>query len=412
MDSRGNCPVFPGLFFLLQHIVVAMKNFCLVLLLPLAASCVALDSAVVSPGEGQKRNAPYVEENEGNPWDSYPFAGSDTTLWFSAVCGDTSSVKVCLFRNWVPVLELEPGKDKVSVDEDLHHVLNGHLYTEFIDAGSSVVCRDGVEIYHSQYREFLVGLLENGGNLYSLSRGESGRGFTLRKNGQLLLARDYGVVFGDFSEPSYAPGGALYEDGEHYYFSYAKPDGGYCLVEDGYEKDVEFPGRVSPLQDIRVWKGRVEAASWRLGYADWENSRLWHDDRDFIQTGDVSLPYGVRSSMMDVVRTGIYPLSERGAVLYFRNGQRMEEQSLYGIIQDSIGRISVLNRLQENEESVPDGRYAYFRPCCGKLTDDGMLLGLNPKEGAPLIVYKGRSWPLSWIDGTITAVDLEISPPS
>lgn len=388
-----------------------MKNLCLVLLLPLAASCVALDSAGVSPGGGQKRNAPYVEENEGNPWDSYPFAGSDTTLWFSAVCGDTSSVKVCLFRNWVPVLELEPGKDKVSVDEDLHHVLNGHLYTEFINAGASLVCRDGVEIYHSQYREFLVGLLENGGNLYSLSRGESGRGFTLRKNGQVLLARDYGVVFGDFSEPSYAPGGALYEDGEHYYFSYAKPDGGYCLVEDGYEKDVEFPGRVSPLQDIRVWKGRVEAASWRLGYADWENSRLWHDDRDFIQTGDVSLPYGVRSSMMDVVRTGIYPLSERGAVLYFRNGQRMEEQSLYGIIQDSIGRISVLNRLQENEESVPDGRYAYFRPCCGKLTDDGMLLGLNPKEGAPLIVYKGRSWPLSWIDGTITAVDLEISPP-
>ena len=389
-----------------------MKNFCLVLLLPLVASCIALDSVGAFPGGGQKRSAPYVEENGGNPWDGYPFAGSDTTLWFSAVCGDSSSLKVCLFRNWVPVLELESGKDVVSADEDLHHVLNGHLYTEFVDARSSVVCRDGVEVYRSQGREFLIGLLERGDDLYSLSRGLSGRGFTLRKNGQVLLARDYGVVFGDFIEPSYAPGGALYEDGEHYYFSYSKPDGGYCLVEDGYEKEVEFPGRASPLQDIRVWKGRVEAASWRLGYVNWENSRLWHDDRDFIQTGDVTLPYGVRSAMMDVVRTGIHPLSESGAVLYFRNGQRMEEQSLYGVIQDSGGMIYVLNRLRENGESVPDGRYACFRPCCGKLTDEGMLLGLNPQEGVPLIVYRGRSWPLSWVDGTITAVDLEISPPS
>lgn len=388
-----------------------MKNFCLVFLLLLAVSCIALDSAGVSPGGGQKRNAPYVEENEGNPWDGYPFAGSDTTLWFSAVCGDSSSVKVCLFRNWVPVLELQPGKDKVSADEDLHHVLNGHLYTEFIDTGSSVVCRDGVEIYRSQGREFLIGLLERGDDLYSLSRGLSGRGFTLRKNGQILLARDYGVVFGDFIEPSYAPGGALYEDGEHYYFSYSKPDGGYCLVEDGYEKEVEFPGRASPLQDIRVWKGRVEAASWRLGYVNWENSRLWHDDRDFIQTGDVTLSYGVRSAMMDVVRTGIHPLSESGAVLYFRNGQRMEEQSLYGVIQDGDGRIYVLTRLQ-NGDTLIDGKFSCFRPCCGKLTDDGMLLGLNPRESHPLIVYRGRSWPLSWIDCTITAVDLEISPPN
>lgn len=412
MELPENVAVFPGVFFLLQYIVAAMKNLCLVLLLLMAASCLALDPAGISPVGGQRRIAPYVGEEKGNPWDTYPFAGSDTTLWFSAVCGDSSSVKVCLFRNWVPVLELEPGKDKVSGDEDLHHLMNGHLYTEFIDAGSSVVCRDGIEIYSSPCREFLVGLLEKGNNLYSLSRGESGRGFTLRKNGQILLVRDYGVVFGDFSEPSYAPGGALYEDEGHYYFSYAKPDGGYCLVKDGYEKDVEFPDRAYPLQDIRVWKGRAEAASWRLGYANWENSRLWHDDRDFIQTGDVSLPDGTHSAMMDVVRTGIYPLPDKDAVLYFRNGARMENHSLYGLVQDRDGRINVLNRFQKKEESLLDGRFSYFRPCCGKLTDKGMLLGLNPQKGDPLIVYRGRSWPLSWVDGSITAVDLEISPPS
>lgn len=389
-----------------------MKNFCLVFLLSLAASCISLEPAGIIPGAGQRRGAPYAVAEDGNPWDNYPFAGPDTTLWFSAVCGDTSARKVCLFKDWIPVLELEPGKDKVSEDEDLHHILNGHLYTEFVDGQSVVVCRDGVELYRSPAREFLVGLMEKRGDLYTLSRGLSGKGFMLRKNGQVLLARDYGTVFGDFNEPSYAPGGALYEDGGHYYFSYAAPDGGYRLVEDGYEKDVRFPDRVYPLQDIRVWKGRVEAASWRLGYVDWTDSHLWHDDRDFIQTGDAALPVGVRSAMMDVVRTGIHYLPDRGAVLYFLNGRRMDDGSLYGVVQDSDGRISVLNGLLDREEPVLDGRYACFLPCCGKLTGDGMLLALNPLEGSPLIRYRGRSWPVSWIEGCITAVDLQVSPPS
>ena len=381
-----------------------MKNLSMIIVPLLAAACNVINpEAGIAPGSGGKRDKavgpPGTEERM--PWEDYPFVLSDTTLWFSAVVGDSVMREVCLYRNWEPVLSVPVASGAACDDTDLNHILNGNLYTECPSDDFTTVFRNGVELFSVPGREYLSGILERGRDIYSLSSGASGKGFILRKNGVVLLARDYGRLFGDLHEASYSPGGALYEDCGHYYFSYVCGDDNYYLVEDGREMLRSFPDRASPLQDIKIRNGLVEAASWRLGYVNWEDARLWHDGKVFVQTGDAFLPDKTSSGAMKVGWSSVELLPVSGAVLYY-NGRR----SLYGVSRDRTGIISIYG---DGRQEILEGRYSYFSPSCGKLLDDGMILALNPVDSPPMIWYRGKEWPVPWVDGTISEIQVDVS---
>lgn len=128
-----------------------------------------------------------------------------------------------LFKNDEPVLTLEGGsKQGTSLDPDMHHLMDGHLFTEYSDADRTTIKMDGKTLFSYYGREMLRGLLLEGEDVYTLGASRSGNGFSLRKNGVELLSRKEGTVLGRMAENPAYPGGALYRDHQHLCFCYSR----------------------------------------------------------------------------------------------------------------------------------------------------------------------------------------------
>lgn len=201
-----------------------------------------------------------------------PSARRDTTILVSGVVfkdgydwrSDTLYKKadgyLVLLRNGEPVLSLKAGSGNgISLDPDMHHLIGGHLYTEYAGTDKTIIGMDGDILFSYYGREMLCGLLVEGKDVYTLGADRGGDGFTLRKNGTEMLSRREGKVLGRMSENPAYPGGALYRDRGHLCFCYSrKPASGggdteCVMVIDGEES--AFPLANPSSFDIRIVDG-------------------------------------------------------------------------------------------------------------------------------------------------------------
>lgn len=123
---------------------------------------------------------------------------------FRASVPDTGSVTVESL-NFEEILSLPAGNGELlSTDYDMHHLIDGHLVTEYSTADETVICKDGEELIRFPGREYLRGIFEmpDGGPVYTLTQNRDGPGFRIRRDLEVILARANGVVFGGFSELS------------------------------------------------------------------------------------------------------------------------------------------------------------------------------------------------------------------
>lgn len=181
--------------------------------------------------------------------------------------------RLVLYRDGGQVLSVPAGPGcRASLDHDLHHLVEGHLYTEYCTASETVIGRDGEDLFSYPGRELLCGLLVEGSDVYTLGQSRSGRGFSLRLNGEELFSRSEGTISSHLQDDSHYPSGALYRDSGHLYFSYFMDDGQgsrrWYIVEDGVETLADVPP--GPMYDIRVRDGEMSAAAVGAStYKDW-----------------------------------------------------------------------------------------------------------------------------------------------
>ena len=200
------------------------------------------------------------------------------------------SGRIVLFRNGERVVGIEAGGGAhASLDPDRHHLIGGHLYTEFNGNGRTYIGKDGKELFSFEGTESLRGLVIDGEDLYTLGQANGG-GLTLRRNGLEIFSRKDAFACGHMYDNYDYPTGALYQDSGHLYFSYWRPetsDSGrkaWFVVEDLTETQMQ----VGPdeMYDIRVKDGAVsvkatspqQACQVRL--ADGENRALVMSYRD------------------------------------------------------------------------------------------------------------------------------------
>ena len=152
------------------------------------------------------------------------------------------AARVVLLRGGERIVELNTGAAQhVSAQADMHHLVDGHLYTEYSDASLTFIKRDGKDLYTFEGRESLRGILPLGTELYTLAQKRSGNGFVLRKGTEVLMERNEGVIQGTFGEGATPQYGALYEDDGHICFSYARRLGAgnatyaYYIVDNALE---------------------------------------------------------------------------------------------------------------------------------------------------------------------------------
>lgn len=246
-----------------------MKNLYLLFIIPLVAGCHGESTGIsrleaFGDSYGEYHRGDVVPDRESTP--------KDTVLYMTAVefpegydwrrdssYGEVSG-RIVLYRDSVRILEVPAGPGlPAAMDPDLHHLVDGHLFTESVSGDETFIGRDGEMLFSYPGRELLCGLLADGEDVYTLGRDRSGNGFALRRNGEEVFSSPKGGIAAQFSARPDYPSGALYRDGGHMYFSYWRPSGNekaWFIVEDCEEHRVDVPD--GGVYDIRVRDGIPE----------------------------------------------------------------------------------------------------------------------------------------------------------
>jgi hypothetical protein len=349
-------------------------------------------------------------------------AGPDTTVWLSAVrfpkdydwqrdtAYGTASFELLLYRNFVPVLVLPSGPDACFVaDPDRHHILSGHLYTERIDGGQTRIGRDGKELFRFEGREFLAGLLEDGDDLYTLSRSVSGQGFSYRRNGEILLKRNDGVPYGSLDDPSYGPTGALYRTGGQTVFCFRAGNsyaGSHYLVRDGLETRLDEILPTARVLDLKYRDGHSYVLGPALFRSLLDEGRIWPEGGGYAVTAFLSdgagghysgwMPAGEWSSPRQICR--------EYAWLYHT------PDATFAVSTDRTG---IVRWYGPGGSGHSDGPCLFPGPGCAAAAGGLLVLALSPREahGLPRICRDGRVTELD-LHGYVSSVALRINPPN
>lgn len=148
----------------------------------------------------------------------------------------------------------------VSPSPDRHHLLGGDLYTEYFGMGGTVIKKNGDQVLGFPGREILLGLAGVDGNLHSLSRKLDGAGFVYRVNGETVMNKPEGRVFGSYEESFSGENGAFSIEDGVVRFLYCPSRYTLVLVEDGVESYVGLPDNLESVYDARFGSG----STWTL----------------------------------------------------------------------------------------------------------------------------------------------------
>ncbi len=355
------------------------------------------------------------------PEDPAPVPPPDTTVWLSAVrfpkdydwqrdtAYGTAPFELVLYRDFAPELVLSFGPDACFVaDPDRHHILSGHLYTERIADGCTRIGRDGQELFRFGQREFLVGLLEDGDDLYTLSRSVSGQGFSFRKNGEVLLSRADGIPFGRLDDPSYGPTGALYRDGGAPVFCFRVDfPGGTSLyrVQDSRESPLKesLPG--TRVLDLKVRDGRPLVLHPLSSSGGLQDGRIWPEGEAYAVTG--RFPDGAGgwfSGVRDAADSAPRRLCSEDATLY-----RTAEAD-FAVSTDAEGTVRWYG---PSGSGRSDGPCLFPGPGCAAAAGTLLVLAFTPRQARalPQIRRGGRVTELD-LYGYVSSVAVSLSPPN
>lgn len=396
------------------------KTVLFLLLGGILAACSPLDEPPSGgehrrPGNGGAPTAPGTPEY---PAPTPPVPKPDTVLYCTAVrfpdgydwqrdsAYGSVPFDLILYRDGSPVLTLAWDEEACfGPDPDRHHLLGGHLYTECLSGAHTRVGRDGEELFRIGGREFLVGLLPDGADLYTLSRKTSGTGFSYRRNGTLLLESDNGIPFGDLSDPSYGPTGALCRDGGAVAFCYR--DGTQlCRVRDGAAAPLEgsyIPGNVL---DCKLHDGDgllLQSSDFGLLM---HRGRLWFHPDGCVAAG-FFLSGRTRSfsAWMDIDRdTFPRQLCREEATIYF------SPEATYAVAADAAGKVRWYGPDGTGGEELP---VRFFSPKCATVSGGRLVLALTPLDASqPPYLLRGTQQTEFNLNGYISAVAVELSYPA
>ncbi len=391
------------------------KTVLFLLLGGILVACSPLDEP---PSGGDRRRPDIGGPSVAPDAPGQPAPKPDTILYYSAVrfpdgydwqrdsAYGSVPFELILYRDDAPVLTLAWDTEACfGPDPDRHHLLGGHLYTERLNGAQTRVGCDGEELFRFDGREFLVGLLPDGTDLYTLSRNTSGSGFSYRKNGEILMEKPSGIPYGDLSDPSYAPTGALYRDGRAIVFCYRQGTALYQVV-DGRQDIVANQTAGNGILDCKVGGG--QAFVLRRDYLSQQlrDGRIW-----LLPTGSVVTGYFLSgqikgySGWMEADREA-FPrqICREEALIYY------SPEGVFALAEDAAG---------SHRWYGPDAfgsilpHSLFFSPKCASASDGKLILALTPVDTSqpPRLLVGTREKKLM-LNGYVSAVAVELSLPA
>ena len=354
---------------------------------------------------------------------------ADTTVFVSAIIvpenydwrRDTAygavACEVELLKNGVRQFIARAGADEpISISPSTHHLFGGHLYTERATESGTIICRDGELCLSYPERELLKGFLIKNGIVHTLGRDLDGAGFNYRRNGEIVLSQDNAVIFGDFVNPAYGRTGALYENDGAVCFCFRNSSTCYN-VRDGEMQSIRTGVRAARVRDMR----QIGSACYYV--ADYTTSMLvfspartytlptsvsWQTASVFPREG---IPWIVADSPSKTICRPLEQAEEDVGMQFPGNGNFVYAGAsrVYSVSCDG----STMSLRDDNGEIlyIRDSTF-FFGPNCAQCAGDMMYMLINPREREECpSVWQGEKETLCDINGYLTGIEVEISPP-
>lgn len=395
-----------------------MKVSCIIsaVLLLCPAGCIIHDYGLNS---GPPRAFCFHRDNRPSR-DSIPGAPAiqDTSVYFCSVRfpdgyawqRDTAygaePYELLLFKDSEQILCISSEESTcISPDHDTHHIIDGHLYTEYSSMTGTHIGRDGQEIVSFPGREFLKGVLPSGDDLYTLSQQRDGDGFTFRKNGEVLLAKSGCYLFGSMDNPSYGETGALYLDNGTITFIYRTGNGSgrkYFCVKDGEEEEITMFAR-RDFKDIKSCNGIPAAAEISLQSIMPESCNLWMIPSGLLVAGFMREGTRSFSGIFNPGTCTIQEICSGEATVY------CSEKTWRAVNVDTgTGQMEIV---APGPSIMTESDCYFLSPACAVLLGDKFVYAVSPKEenGFPKI-WTDEGFTEVRVHGYISRVALEISP--
>ena len=341
--------------------------------------------------------------------------------WHRDTAAGASSCELLLYKDMELVAVYGTGPQFcISTDPDSHHLIGGNLFTEYVTDKETVIKRDGEELFRYAGREYLVGLLPFGSNVYTLGRRRSGDVYTFRRNGETLMELEDCRILGDFCSSAYGRTGALYKDGNHFYFCYQDLSGKYWKVQDGQKSKVSVPSAAKEVLDVKIhdskeyifYQNNLESYLKAPAKTYYIGSYLWKSAGIVFDEGN---PYVVGFRINKLFNEIIYGEGRTSA--YMKSSGSGVEFSSPALFVYGLGAEAYAVIPQGDGFAVEDGTDALFEiPSaylftrdCAQLTEAGLILGVTPRaKGAkPFLLFEDQEYVIN-INGYITCVSMEI----
>lgn len=117
--------------------------------------------------------------------------------WRTDQARESVRCSLVVYADGKPIMKVPVGEQyEIGSDPDMHRMISGHLYTDYSTAEETVVRKDGLQIFRYIGREAVCGMSVVGEDVYTIGQSRSGDGFSYRKNGEAIFAKESGVLMG------------------------------------------------------------------------------------------------------------------------------------------------------------------------------------------------------------------------
>lgn len=302
----------------------------------------------------------------------------------------------------------------IGTDPDTHHWLNGNLYTEYNLYGQTVIARNGKELFRYDDREFLKGLLEIDGDIWTLGQNCSGRGFSLRCNGDEVLKKTDGVIFGDLASWTHE---GLYIDSGKICFCYLREtvstNNLYKVIDS---KESLHTTRSQNVHDMKISSGSVQIVQSTYEFTLYEKDySVFQIGEKGIGTSDAWLCDNVNGALVCIALKGEgeqeYLAWDKGNPRSIGGGAHIY---LYPRPDGTMKYVTFGSRgmslydLQKGELANFEKPSVFSRSCLGFAGEDRFLAhNVQGNGGMPRIIYKNKSVPVQ-VNGYISALEVTV----
>lgn len=318
----------------------------------------------------------------------------------------TVKCSLVVYANGVPMMKVPAGDAyETSSAPDMHRMIDGDLYTDYSSDSTTVIKKNGKLLFRYPGREMMVGMAIDGDDVYTLGQSRSGRGFSYRKNGELLFEHPSGRLFDHFEKSA---SGCSFAYSEEISLSERIVERYYIYSEDSV-RQIAVREDVKKVWDVLITDGDVQYLASLVGISN----PVSVSGDDSMTALEVSQGSSVRScrfvhGMPDVVE-GVVRQSTGVMTSYIWRSSAVDTMFPLGLMVSSMcswddGICCTLTRQKEGAGMISR---------CGELFQ--VPVGYSVMGASPIAVVDGilhvgltssiKGRPAVWKDGEVHPLD-------